>query len=202
MVESASRAVPVIAAGVQQLGLRPLDPLLLERIGASQAGLDMDFRNTQVKGLSNCRILNLSRQAQRLSLETQCSVQLGGEYRLGGRLLVLPVEGEGRYRIRIQDIVVKLELGVGVERRGAHEHWRLASWRHSARVLTGADFHFQNLFRGNKQLSDAVHQFANSNWREIFQEVAPPIVKAVVAGVVEETSKLFEKVPLSELILD
>lgn len=57
--ESTQDALPVIAAGVPSLGMQTLDPMTLERVVANQAGLHMDFRNTVVKGLRNCQVLNV-----------------------------------------------------------------------------------------------------------------------------------------------
>lgn len=53
---SAQAAIPAVAAGVPALGISVLDPMHVERVSTSQAGLDMDFRNTLVKGLKNCKV--------------------------------------------------------------------------------------------------------------------------------------------------
>lgn len=46
-----------------------------------------------------------------------------------------------------------------------------------------------------------IHQVANDRWKEIFQEVAPPIVSAIVEKIVGETTKLFDNVPENQLSL-
>ncbi|CAG9135374.1 unnamed protein product [Plutella xylostella] len=199
---STQKAVPVLAGGVPALGLPPLDPMVVERVKASQAGLIMDFRNTTVKGLRNCAVEHARRQTHKLNLEIKCSVTLNGDYKLAGKLLILPIEGEGKYKIRIRDIVVKILLNMDtVDSRGA-KHWKITDWKHSSDVKTGAEFQFQNLFNGNKQLSDSIHQFANGNWKDITHEVAPPIVKAIVTRIVDDTQKFFMAVPANQLALD
>lgn len=199
---SAQKAVPVLSAGIPELGLKPIDPMTLQRVSASQAGLNMDFRNTLVKGLKNCIVVDLRRVARKMHFDVKCSVTLIGDYTLGGKLLILDIEGNGKYKIKIRDIEVKIVYDLSEVKRGNDKYWTISNWKHSSEVHTGAEFQFQNLFNGNKQLSDSIHQFANSNWREIFQEVSPPIVKAVVAGIVNETMKFFNKVPIKELTLD
>ncbi|XP_072932960.1 protein takeout-like [Epargyreus clarus] len=198
---SAQKAVPVFAAGVPALGLETLDPMHMARIKANQAGLDMDFKNTVVKGLRNCEVIDLQRLQHRTLFDLKCSVTLIGDYKLGGRLLIMPIEGHGRYKIKIRDILVKVVLDIGERTVDGEQYWTVSNWRHSYEVLTNAEFQFQNLFNGQKQLADAVHSFANSNWQGIFQEVAPPIVKAIVARIVEETVKFFNKVPIKDLVV-
>lgn len=56
---STQRAIPVVAAGLPQFGMVPLDPMNLDGIVADQAGLHMEFRNTVVKGLRNCEVLRV-----------------------------------------------------------------------------------------------------------------------------------------------
>ncbi|CAH2047683.1 unnamed protein product, partial [Iphiclides podalirius] len=200
--QSAQNALPAIAAGIPSFGMQSLDPMTLERVVARQAGLDMEFRNTVVKGLRNCQVLSVIRYPQRTRLDIKCSVTLVGDYRLDGQLLILPVEGQGRYKIKIRDIVVKIDLDFGERSAYGQRYWTLGSYRHSAHVETRAEFSFQNLFGGNSQLAATIHEFANNNWRDIIQEVSPPIISVIVSNIVQEISKLFDSVPISDLSLD
>ncbi|KPJ16053.1 Protein takeout [Papilio machaon] len=199
---STQRAVPVVAAGLPELGMEPLDPMTLDGIVADQSGLHMEFRNTVVKGLRNCEVMRVKRYSQRTQLDVKCSVTLVGDYQLGGLLLIMPIEGHGRYKIKIRDILVKMEFAVGERERQGQRYWTVENWRHSSEVLTGAEFRFQNLFGGNTQLANAVLDYANSNWRDIFAEVSPPIVEVIVSKIVSEVRKLFDAVPISDLSLD
>ncbi|CAB3246674.1 unnamed protein product [Arctia plantaginis] len=199
---SAQNAIPILAAGIPDFKIASMDPMHMEQVKTSQAGLEMDFRNTSVTGLKNCKVLNLKRASSRTYLDLKCSVNMVGDYTLGGKLLIMPIEGNGKYTIKIRDIIVKIMFQVGEKTEKDQQYWIVKNWKHSSEVLKGVHFQFNNLFSGNRQLSDAVHQFANENWRDIFQEVAPPIVKAIVAQILEETIKLFDSVPISELVLE
>ncbi|CAH2084389.1 unnamed protein product [Euphydryas editha] len=178
-----------------------LDPMLMDRVRAVQTGLKMDFRNTVVKGLRKCEVLDLRRFSRKTELDLKCSVVLIGDYSLGGQLLVLPIEGEGKYKIKIRDIVVKVVLDIDERESGGERYWIVNGFNHSVNVLGGVQFQFQNLFNGNRQMSDPILEFANSNWRQIFNDLAPPIVTAIVSHIVKETTKLFNKTPISALVL-
>ncbi|CAH0399973.1 unnamed protein product [Chilo suppressalis] len=196
LLASARRALPVVAAGVPALAIGALDPLHIARVRTDNAGLVMEFTNTVIKGLGNSEVLKLERSDTNMELTLKSSLMMAGDYKMSGKLLVMPIQGEGKYKIRIKDMVTRVSL----DWEAVGGFWRVRGWHHDARVLTGAHFSFQNLFNGNKKLSDALHQFANSNWREIFQEVAPPMVEKTVAMIVQEVTKLFDKVPISELV--
>ncbi|CAH0719777.1 unnamed protein product, partial [Brenthis ino] len=199
---SAQNALPVVAAGIPSLGMNTLDPMVVDRVVASQAGLNMDFNNTIVKGLRHCHVLELRRIGSKTSLSLKCSVVLVGDYKLDGELLMVPIQGKGKYKIQIRDIVVKVEFKVGERESAGERYWTVPSWTHTADVLGGVAFNFQNLFNGRKDYAEPVLHFANTHWHDIFHEVAPPIVKAVVSRIVAETTKLFDKVPIRELALE
>ncbi|CAG9787545.1 unnamed protein product [Diatraea saccharalis] len=182
LVRSAQNALPVMSGGVPSLGINPLDPLHVDKVHTDNAGLTMD------------------RSGKHMELTLRGSLVMAGDYTMSGKLLVMAIEGDGKYRIRIRDMVTKVMIEFGERRVGRDSYWTVDSWKHTFNVETGADFRFQNLFNGNKQLSDAIHEFANSNWREIFQEVAPPMVEKTVGMIVQEVTKLFDKVPIRELV--
>ncbi|XP_045523355.1 protein takeout-like isoform X2 [Pieris brassicae] len=179
-----------------------MDPMYLEHVSASQAGLIMEFNNTQVRGLRHCRVLDLQRAGPRMTVQLQCSVVLTGYYVLSGKLLIFPIQGSGPYKITIRDIVVKVSLETVERKKGSERYWSVVSWKHTAHVLTSVGYHFQNLFNGDEALARPVTHFANKNWRDIFTEVSPPIVSAIVGRIVQQTAHLFDKVPLTQLSLE
>ncbi|CAG4993353.1 unnamed protein product [Colias eurytheme] len=199
---SAQQAVPFIAAGVPELGMDTLDPMSVPHVASHQAGLNIDFRNTVVKGLRHCLVLDLEQESGRITINLQCSVVLTGDYTLNGNLMDFKIDGNGPYMIIIHDIVVKVVLHTALRSEGGNTYLTVRNWSHSAHVLTNVNFHFENLLPGNHRLAHTVADLANSNWREIFDEMAPPIVKAIVTKIVRETTKLFNQVPLNELSLD
>ncbi|XP_038214310.1 uncharacterized protein LOC119834097 [Zerene cesonia] len=199
---SAQQALPYIAAGIPELGMGTLDPMNVAHVATNQQGLDIDFRNTVVKGLRHCLVLDLAMQQGHISIDLQCSVVLTGDYSLNGNLMDFQIDGNGPYDIIIRDIVVQVVLDTDLREEGGDTYLNIRNWSHSAHVLTNVKFHFENLLPGNKRLAKTVAHLANSNWRVIFDEMAPPIVKAIVARIVKETSKLFDNVPLNKLSLD
>ncbi|KAM3955884.1 uncharacterized protein ACR2FA_010155 [Aphomia sociella] len=200
--KSAQRALPVVAAGVADLGMEALDPMHISRIKSNQAGLQMDFKNNIVKGLRKCIVLNLSRNGNHINIKTKCSAVLIGDYNLDGKLLIMPISGNGKYKIKITDVVVNFSFNMDMRTSDDVVYWDFKRWEYDQVVEGNVHFQFQNLFNGNKELSDSIHEFANSNWLDIFNELSKPIMDSVMRKIVTEIRKLFDNVPLKDLVLD
>lgn len=205
IIASAQAAVPIMAPGVPELGIKPVDPMSLPLIKGDQGGLQLTFKDTVMTGMKGCSVDALKHDPSKgkLTVTIRCSVVLKGDYKLGGQLLVLPIQGEGKYVIKIRDIIIKASTDMAtVQGDDGKPHWHITKWRHSYQVRTGTQFRFDNLFNGNKALGDPVMEFANSNWREVMQEIAPPIVRAIVSEVVDAVEALYKAVPAEELYIE
>lgn len=60
---------------------------------------------------------------------------------------------------------------------------------------------FENLFNGNKELSDDINRFLNQNWRLIFLELKPVIIFAVEEIAKSVINRIFLKLPYEEIYL-
>ncbi|CAF4852661.1 unnamed protein product [Pieris macdunnoughi] len=203
ILASARAAAPFLLPGIPDLGIKSLDPMHLNVIKSDQGGLKMVFKDTDLTGLKTCTIDNVKMDIAKMkqSVLLKCSkLALKGNYKLSGQLLILPVQGDGPYTIDIRDIVIKVSTDLNtVTGSDGQQHWHISKWKHSYNVLTGAHFSFQNLFNGNTALATPVEEFANSNWKDVMQEIAPPIVHAVLEEIVAAVDNLYAAVPADQL---
>ncbi|XP_063362890.1 circadian clock-controlled protein daywake-like [Cydia amplana] len=200
IIASAQAVVPFIAAGIPELNVPSLDPMLLKVVKSEEAGLRLTLKNTTVTGMKDCTIENTRLEADKLDVVVRCSVVLRGWYKLRGSILVLPIRGEGRNTIKIRDIVITANTRLAtVKGADGQEHWHISKWDHSFDVRTKTSFDFENLFDGNKALSDPVDAIVNTNWKLVMTEIAPPIVRAITERVVAAVEAFFGAVPANEL---
>lgn len=54
------------------------------------------------------------RLGHRTTMELKCSVTLIGDYKLSGKLLVLPIEGEGKYKIQIRKFISQYHIAINI----------------------------------------------------------------------------------------
>ncbi|VVC96905.1 unnamed protein product [Leptidea sinapis] len=202
LITSARAALPHLVPGVPELGIKSMDPMHIDTIESNQGDLKLHFKDTTMTGIRGCSIDSIKHDLNKMkqSISLKCNMELVGEYLLSGQLLILPVQGQGKYKIDIRDIVIKVATDLKSEAgEDGKQHWRITKWKDSFKVLTGATFQFDNLFNGNKLLGDPVLQFVNSNWKDVMQEIAPPIVHAVLAEIIEAVQALYAAVPAEEL---
>ncbi|XP_068633993.1 circadian clock-controlled protein daywake-like [Battus philenor] len=204
VLASSQAAIPVVAQGIPELGVKSLDPLHVPLITSDQGSLKLTFKDTVLTGLKGCKIDSVKhdRIKGRQTLVFHCNMVLEGDYVLDGQLLILPVQGKGKYKIDIRDIMIKTVTDFKTE-QGADgkAHWKITKWRDSFQVKSGVTFEFENLFNGNKVLADPVIEFANSNWKDVMQEIAPPIVHTIITEVVNVVDTLYKAVPAEELYI-
>ncbi|KAG7299236.1 hypothetical protein JYU34_017794 [Plutella xylostella] len=204
LLASANAAVPFIAPGIPELQISSLDPLLLPLVEGDQNGLKLTFKDTTVTGMKGCAVDAIKHDVKKgkLAATIRCSVVLRGDYKMSGRMLVLPISGEGKHVIKIRDIIIKAYADfVTAPGADGKPHWHITDWHHTFTVKTNTHFKFENLFNGNKLLAEPVAQFANSNWRSVMQELGPPVVHAIVSRTVDSVEALFKAVPADELAL-
>ncbi|XP_045769911.1 circadian clock-controlled protein daywake-like [Maniola jurtina] len=204
LASSAKAAIIAMAHGIPELGIKTLDPLKIPLIKSDHAGLKLAFRDSTLTGIKDCTLESIKYDAvkQKQLLTLKCSVVLRGKYNLDGKLLILPVQGDGPFSIDIRDVKIKATLDLGtVTGKDGLPHWHISKWRYTFKVLTGAKFDFQNLFNGNQALGQPVLDFANEQWKDVMEEVAPPVAKAIVSDMVDAIEALYIAVPATELVV-
>lgn len=60
---------------------------------------------------------------------------------------------------------------------------------------------FENLFNGDKVLSQSTNQFLNENWTDILRELKPVLTKAIGGIYRAIADPIFNKFPYEELFL-
>lgn len=61
---------------------------------------------------------------------------------------------------------------------------------------------FENLYNGDRALSDSTNHFLNENWQEIFSELKGSIFEAFTLITQSLLNNIFQKVPYRELFLE
>ncbi|XP_050348730.1 circadian clock-controlled protein daywake-like [Nymphalis io] len=202
IVSSAKLAIPVFVKGEPNLGIEPMDPMQLALIKSDQGGLKIIFKDTTLNGLKDCSIENIkfdtSKMQQHVALK--CNLLLTGHYNIDGQLLIFTAQGDGKFMIDIRDIFLKAIIDIStVNGKDAKPHWHISKWSYTFEVLTGATFNFENLFNGNKVLAQQLLDFVNTSWKEVMREIAPPIVDAIVAKVMNGVEAMYKAEPIDQL---
>lgn len=127
-------------------------------------------------------------------------VAIKGKYKIDGRVLVLPIRGEGNADLIFDncDLVVKYKPNVIVKNGKQYiqtERFQLDFDTSQLHIK------LENLFNGDKALGENMNQFLNQNWRDIFNELKPAItfaVEEILKGIV---NRIFSKVSYEDIFL-
>ncbi|XP_045769224.1 circadian clock-controlled protein daywake-like isoform X2 [Maniola jurtina] len=203
---SVNAAIPKILQGIPELGVETSDPLFLEKIEGNLSILKYKFYNTTIIGYKDCAVTNLKTSPDLSSVHyvLNCpKFKLSGQYDISGRLIILPVEGNGDYELVTGkykiDVDSDLKIHTGSDGK---TYLSIKNFKLKCKALTPILFDFKNLFNGQKDLSDAVHKFANENWPEVAELVQDPTFYACMNKITRNVNKYLKTVPLDDFKLN
>ncbi|XP_075975337.1 circadian clock-controlled protein daywake-like isoform X1 [Anticarsia gemmatalis] len=184
--------------GIPALGIAPLDPVQLGTVFVDNPALKLTFTDTVVTGLKGFRVntYKINLEKGKATLDFTANVTLKAHYDMDGQVLILPIKGNGQAKIKITNlnIVVKYDF------EEVNGHWIVTGYKDHYK-MDRAQFKFNNLFNGNKELGDTIHTVINTNWEPVIRDIAPVAFEHIIQACVNESKKLFAAVPVNELLL-
>ena len=191
------------------LGLPPLDPLAIDKLDIEQGGnhsvqISLKLRKVHLIGLSKAKVYKISgfqSDPNKMKLEIKMKSPLGvvkGPYKINGKVLVLPIQGNGTVTLELHNLDVTLRfLTKKVVRDGkTYMEIEKSKFRY---VVTGAKVNFTNLFNGDKALGDNMNYFLNENWSILLDELKKPINDGFAEIFKNIMNKLFMSTPYDEI---
>ncbi|XP_062531222.1 protein takeout isoform X2 [Bombyx mori] len=128
------------------------------------------------------------------------SVYLKGKYKASGKLLILPITGDGDTTIKLKNLRIQMIYPFNlVKNSEGKDVIDLSSYRYSYDVKDNAHFHMTNLFNGNKQLGDVMLTFMNQNWKALTQEFGKPLLEIPMEMVYNTVKTYLKSQPLEDI---
>ncbi|XP_034247582.1 circadian clock-controlled protein-like [Thrips palmi] len=202
MVKSLEKLFPVMVKGIPAYDIPVLDPIEVGTVDYSTKDLKMVTKNAVMKGLfTNSKIVLVEADPDKFSLRVNMKVPEivnEGEYELGGKLLMMPVSGAGHFTLKYTDVSLDLAFSGKGETRDGKTYMVLEDVK-VVLVPGGLEAKVENLFNGNKELSDNFHKFVNENWKEIFDDSKEKMWAALGQFFKKSFTKLYHDVPYEEI---
>eukprot|EP00099_Drosophila_melanogaster_P023559 NP_651358.4 uncharacterized protein Dmel_CG11854 [Drosophila melanogaster] len=198
-------------SGIKELGLIPLDPLHVKKfkIGRnphSPVNIDLSFHEMDILGLHQGvakRVSGFTRDLSR-SIELVMEVpEIGvrGPYSVDGRILILPITGNGIADIRLTRTKVRAQIKLKRVSKGDHQTYAEVMNIKVELDPSHVTYQLENLFNGQKDLSENMHALINENWKDIFNELKPGIGEAFGLIAKSVVDRIFGKLPLEQLFV-
>lgn len=127
-------------------------------------------------------------------------VTLEGDYKINGRVLILPIQGVGKSQLNFDNVEIGIKYKPRIIVKNGKEYIQTEKFKLEFETAKFS-LHFTNLFNGDKALGDNMNTFLNENWRDILNELKPSITSALEQILEAIVNRIFAKVPHKELYL-
>ncbi|XP_050544003.1 protein takeout-like isoform X2 [Daktulosphaira vitifoliae] len=200
-----------MAKGVPSLKLFPYDPMKISLIEINHDNNRAVQVNLKVKDVETINMLSsteitdfkvdVKNLSASISLFMKGPVLQKGTYYVNGKILALPIVGNGPFSLKIEDInaYIKLYMKKIVKNKKEYLKPENISWNYSNKKLS---IKMDNLFNGNKALGDNMNVFMNENWPELGKDFQPALEQVLVSALFEYTSQFFGRVSMEELFIE
>ncbi|XP_026733515.1 circadian clock-controlled protein-like [Trichoplusia ni] len=196
------KMVPVFMAGIPEADIAVLDPMEMDDVSFDLAGLQFSLKEGRLKGLKGSVIdsVDWDRKKNVLSVDFHMDASVKGHYTAGGRLLILPISGDGEMKLKLKHIQIKLYIHYDmVKDSEGKDHIKPKKYHFDFEVKEGAHYHLSNLFNGNKELSETLLKFINENWNQVTSEFGRPVMDVAAKIIYKNVVKYFEKMPIQDI---
>ncbi|CAG9859275.1 unnamed protein product [Phyllotreta striolata] len=199
-------ALPFILKGDKKWGIPRMLPLGIPRINVN-AGNNFNILLTDVLvyGLDSADLkqVKIDTKNKKIMLKVNIpSLELKGNYIIDGKIMVLPIKGNGTIEISAKGGKYSYNMEYGLQNIKGEEYLLLTDKDKLDFKLDGLRFKLNNLFDGDQKLGDQMNNFLNENWEEVLNEFGLPISETVRSIGRSIASAYFRKSPYNELILE
>ncbi|XP_047518440.1 uncharacterized protein LOC125058400 [Pieris napi] len=177
--KSVNKALPQFMSENKALGVESCDPLKLDLIEGDMPDIKFKFFSPITTGLKQCIVKNVKMNLGALKVHSELvcpNLETTGKYEISGRLINLPIEGNGDFKIPAgsYNIILDMDLEtvVGDDNKA---YLSIKSFKQKTEATSPISFDFKTLFNGQKDQADNVLTFANQNWKQVSDLLLEPI---------------------------
>ncbi|XP_030751750.1 uncharacterized protein LOC115879198 [Sitophilus oryzae] len=205
-IKSANDALPSIIKGDRKYRVPPMLPLRVPRVDIdSGPNLKIKLSNVALYGLDTVKVVDFiqHRNKQTFTIKVHSKrLELQGTYNVKGRLLILPIEGNGPFDVVTENSDAVHTVNYTLVRKKGEEYFHMEPDDVLDLKIGQAKIKLDNLFNGNKELGDNMNKFLNENFREVYDEVGQSITMAMRIFVRQIIGDISSLVPFKELFID
>ncbi|CAH0553015.1 unnamed protein product [Brassicogethes aeneus] len=202
-LKSGIEALPHLLEGDKKYGIQTLNPYYVDLIEVNQGDLKVNLKKPVTTGLEKVTLkaVKIDTETKKMSINTLFhNIVVTGNYEISGKILILPIEGQGKLNITVVNGLFTYEFTIAKEIKNGVEYAKVTNdilLMDIERVF----FNFENLFNGDKILGDQINKFLNENWQDVLNEAGGAAIEVLKGACKNSLNGLFLKVPYNELFL-
>lgn len=183
-----------------------ISSVVVDTAGATNAiNLRSSFTNAEIHGLSRSILKRTAMKFKKFAMKSDAytdRLDFTGQYTMKGRMLVLPIVGEGFANVSMHELSTRHELyGDYYTGKDNNTYVNITTYiiKFTPKWVT---FRFDNLFNGDKLLGKTMNDFMNSNWEPVFYGLIPGYEEKFGEKFKTVANILFRQVPFDLIFLD
>ncbi|XP_049949396.1 circadian clock-controlled protein daywake-like [Schistocerca serialis cubense] len=195
--------------GFPEIGALPLDPLEVTQVavladGEGPVAVNSTLTGMKIRGLSQAKAVQHRFNPKTLSLDSRLQIprlSIDSKYKLSGRLLVLPINGNGDVHIEPENMDVRVHQKMSLVEREGRRFFHVDSSKVNFTV-GGLKMEFTNLYNGQKALEESTNKYLNDNWEVAFDSLKPVLTETIEDLLTSILGRLLDKVPVEYFVGD
>ncbi|XP_069688436.1 protein takeout-like [Periplaneta americana] len=208
--KSAIESIPHFINGDPKYRIPPLDPIILDELsvkkGSNNFGMEFIATKAELTGLKDVTVNAIRIDPKSLHTEYAFSfkiLNITSRYNISGRVLLLPITGDGIAKINLNDVSAVYSFDV-LKKLNPHIKKEVGLPANTTFTfdVKGMKIHLDNLFNGDKFLGENMNHFLNENWQELLKEMGPAVGEALNQFITAMLNNIFELVPIEESLPD
>ncbi|XP_075147650.1 protein takeout-like [Haematobia irritans] len=197
LTEVFGEKVPEVNALVGKLEPMKVEKLHFKQDNNEAASIRATLSDLNVSGLSRIQVKESRVSKKNFEWLTKLffpTFKLEGQYKMDGRILLLPLNGEGHMMIEIDSMDITMRTKTRLFEKGEFTFYNVTDIKVEVEAKNMST-QFDNLFGGNnKEIERSTNESFNKNWREIFEALRPLItdtVNKVMFGLIPRVFQLY-----------
>lgn len=183
--------------GNADLGTAALDPLRLGMLRLNKGGngplsIDMVFLDAELRGANEGKMEHVKADLVkgRIMMDYRMpTLSLVSKYKVRGRVLVIPINGEGRANVRMDNVQIKLNIQGHKQKQGTKDFFKVDKVEFDL-IPQKTSFKFINPARA--QQAELLSRVVSENDKSIMQEMRPTISAAFAKRIKEYVAPVFD----------
>ncbi|RZC41312.1 JHBP domain containing protein [Asbolus verrucosus] len=188
-----------------ELNIPSLNPYEVKEVSVAAGSgrsfaVNQHYRNCKVYGLNNANVTTFQFDFEKKTMNLNGlfpEVSIACDYELDGKILVLPVQGKGRSEITFKNgwAAILLSFEEAKKKRRTYLKFTSNEFVMKPELVT---FHYDNLFNGDKTLTDNTNKVLNENWEAVFEDSKDDFAGIVEKIFLELINNFFSNVSVEE----
>ncbi|XP_037028821.1 protein takeout-like [Bradysia coprophila] len=200
------------ASGIPSIHLIPTDPLFIPEINIIQGSespvnIKLNFKNANFIGFSTVdvtRVIGFERDPKTSKYEIYCRIPklaIIGNYKVSGKVIILPVVGEGPANLTFENLDVTAKFDPRVDIKNGKEYLQFKNVDVDF-TTTRLYMYFEDLFNGDRVLGETTNKFLNENWYDILKELKL-VFRDTIGGILKNIiGSVFAAFPYADFFVE